>query len=117
MFDCHVHSTFSPDSRLDASLACETAIRLGLDGVAFTDHLDIDYPGESFDVDFAQYISGISLIQEKYKNRLKVLKAIEVGIQPHVLDASLDIVNSYDFDYALASIHIIDGADPYRDKE
>jgi histidinol-phosphatase (PHP family) len=117
MFDCHIHSNFSADSTLDASCACETAIKLGLDGIAFTDHLDFDYPGETFLIDFAQYISDISLIRSKYDKRLKVLKAMEVGIQPHVLEDSLNVVNSYDFDYVLASVHIIDGIDPYRNKK
>lgn len=117
MFDCHIHSNFSADSTLDASCACETAIISGLDGVAFTDHLDFDYPDETFLIDFAQYISDISLIRSKYDKRLKVLKAIEVGIQPHVLEDSLNVVNSYDFDYVLASVHIIDGIDPYRNRK
>ena len=117
MFDCHVHSEFSPDSTLNAYCACEAAIKSGLDGIVFTDHLDIDFPGGWPLIDFGQYISEISLIQDKYKDRLKVLKGIEVGIEPHVLDETLDIVNGYDFDYVLASIHVIDGIDPYVDKE
>ena len=45
MFDCHMHSNFSTDSVMSMVEACETSIKSGLEGVAFTDHLDIDYPG------------------------------------------------------------------------
>ncbi|MGE5615089.1 MAG: histidinol-phosphatase HisJ family protein [Bacillota bacterium] len=117
MFDCHVHTTFSADSSINASCACETAIESGLDGIAFTDHLDFDYPGETILIDFERYFSEISFVQAEYEKRLKVLKAIEVGIQPHVLEESLGIVSSYDFDYVLASVHIIGGIDPYRNRE
>ena len=44
MFDCHVHSSFSGDSDLPAELAVRVAISLGLEGIAFTDHLDLNYP-------------------------------------------------------------------------
>lgn len=116
MFDCHMHSIFSTDSTMNAAEACKTAIQQGLEGIAFTDHLDIDYPDtdESFDIEYKEYFRLINDIREEYKGRLNVLRAIEAGIQPHVLDDTLKIIESYPFDYVLASIHIIDGVDPYR---
>ncbi len=115
MYDCHMHTSFSTDSIMEAEDACKASINMGLEGIAFTDHLDYDYPGEeSFLIDFDEYFSLISAIAEKYKDRLKVLKAIEVGIQPDVIDKSMKVVSSYPFDYVLASVHIIDRMDPYR---
>lgn len=115
MFDCHMHSKLSTDSIMNVVDACETALQLGLEGIAFTDHLDIDYPDadESFNIDFNQYFSEISVVKDKYKGKLNILRAIEVGIQPHVIDESLRIVKSGPFDYVLASVHVIDGIDPY----
>jgi histidinol-phosphatase (PHP family) len=116
MFDCHMHTRFSTDSRMEPEEACITSIGLGLDGIAVTDHLDFDYPGgESFVIDFDEYFSQMETLAEKYKGKLKVLKAMEVGIQPHVIDESLNVINSYPFDYILASVHIIDRADPYKE--
>lgn len=114
MFDCHIHSKFSLDSSIEAVDACETALRLGLEGIAFTDHLDIDYSviEGTLEIDYNQYFSQISAIKANYEGRLTVLKSIEVGIQPHVIEESLKIVQSCNFDYVLASVHIIDGIDP-----
>lgn len=116
MFDCHMHSNFSTDSNMDAADACVKALQLGLKGVAFTDHLDIEYPNtdESFNIDYNQYFSEISAVKANFKGRLNVLRAIEVGIQPNVIDESLKIIKSHPFDYVLASVHIIDGIDPYE---
>jgi len=99
--------------------ACETSIKSGLEGVAFTDHLDIDYPGSdsSSYINFDKYFSEISKIKSVYEGKLKVLKAIEVGIQPHTIKESLEKVESYPFDYVLASVHVIDGIDPYLKRE
>lgn len=116
MFDCHVHSKFSCDSNLTLEAACDKAIEIGLSGIAFVDHLDFDFPGfgDEFLIDFDEYSFQISKIKEKYRNKLKVLKGIEVGIQPHVIEDSLSVVKKHDFDYVIASVHIIDGQDPYK---
>ncbi len=115
MIDCHVHSKFSTDGEMTPEQACEKAIAIGLDGLTFTDHLDFDYPGaDSFtNIDFAEYSSYMDALRENYKEKLLVFKGIEVGVQPHVLEESLKTVGSVNFDYVLASVHIIDGIDPY----
>ena len=116
MFDCHMHTRFSTDGHMEVEEACEASIKLGLEGIAITDHLDYDYPGEeSFLIDFDEYFRRILPIADKYKGRLNVIRGMEVGIQPHVIDESLNVINRYPFDYILASIHIIDRADPYKE--
>ena len=114
MYDCHMHTKFSTDSIMEAEAACETAIGLGLEGIAFTDHLDFDYPDVTFNIDFDEYFTHITEVRDKYKGKLKVLTAIEAGLQPHVIAESLEVVKSHPFDYVLASVHIIDRLDPYR---
>ncbi|MFY9568590.1 MAG: histidinol-phosphatase HisJ family protein [Acetivibrionales bacterium] len=115
MYDCHMHTKLSTDSVMDADEACETAIRIGLEGVAFTDHLDYDFPGqESFLVDFEKYFRMIEELRGKYGDRLKVLSAVEAGLQPHVIDRTQDTIRTYPFDYVLASVHIVKGEDPYE---
>jgi histidinol-phosphatase (PHP family) len=115
MFDSHIHSSFSGDSEMPPEEACKKAISLGLEGIAFTDHLDIDYPDfdEKFLIDFEQYSSCMDNIKHTYRSELKVLKGIEVGIQPHVIKETDETVKKYDFDFCIASIHIIERKDPY----
>lgn len=116
MFDCHMHSSFSTDSEMNPAEACETALKQGLEGIAFTDHLDYDYPDtdESFNINYNEYFKTMNSIRAEYKGRLNVLRAIEAGIQPHVIDETLKVVESFPFDYVLASVHIIGGVDPYQ---
>jgi len=115
MFDCHVHSSFSGDSEMRAEEACEIAIKSGLDGIAFTDHLDYDFPNFDIDfmIDFNAYNVFFDRLKKEYRDGFKVLKGIEVGLQPHVLGESRDVVLKYDFDLVIGSVHIIDGKDPY----
>jgi len=119
MFDCHLHSSFSSDSTMDTEIACETSIKLGLEGIAFTDHYDYDYPGfeDEFNIDFEQYSKKLEFLRTKYFEHLKILKGIEVGYQPHAIEKTNQIVNSLDFDFVIGSVHIIDGFDPYENDD
>lgn len=113
MYDCHVHSSFSGDSNMDAEIALNAAIKNGLNGISFTDHLDIDYPDydDVFTIDFDKYSEFMDRLKRDYSAKIKVFKGIEVGIQPHVIEESLDIVKKYDFDIVIGSIHIVDKTD------
>jgi len=118
MFDCHVHTCFSGDSRMIAKDACDYAINHSLKGIAFTDHLDYDFPGlnDTYLMDFDKYSSFMDALKDEYKNRLKVIKGVEVGLQPHVVKKTIEKLSHYSFDYIIGSVHIIAGADPYKDE-
>lgn len=113
MFDCHVHSSFSGDSNMDCNDAINTAINLGLQGISFTDHLDYDYPDydDVFLIDFDKYSAAIDKLKDDYNGRIKVLKGLEAGIQPHVIESTLNVINGYDFDIVIASVHVVDKLD------
>ena len=113
MFDCHVHRQFSGDSNLNPEIACNTAIQKGLEGITFTDHLDYDYPDfdDTFLIDFDRYSEYMDKLKLEYRDKLRVLKGIEVGIQPHVVEDTQKTVEQYDFDFVIGSIHIVDRTD------
>jgi histidinol-phosphatase (PHP family) len=98
---------------MPAEDAIKKAQSLGLDGISFTDHLDIEYPNyeEVFMIDFEKYNVFMDSLKYKYNNKIKIIKGIEIGIQPHVKDETLEIVNKFPFDYVIASIHIVDKLD------
>lgn len=114
--DYHLHSNFSPDSDMTMEEAIKKAIKVGLNDIAFTDHIDIDWPHSdyNFDVfDLDLYFKEINFLKEKYKDQISIKAGIEVGLQPHVLDETSKVVDTYPFDFVIASIHIIDRMDPY----
>lgn len=115
MYDCHVHSDFSGDSRMPAQDACEKAMEDGLKGLIFTDHLDYGFPNyeDVYLIDFDKYSAFMDNLKASYAGKLNVLKGIETGIQPHVMEETMETVRKYDFDFVIGSIHIIKGKDPY----
>jgi histidinol-phosphatase (PHP family) len=115
MFDNHIHSKFSTDSKMDAEEACKRAVEIGLTGVVFTDHVDYDYPDfdESFLINFDKYFEVFSALKASWKEKLVVLTGVEMGFQPQVLEPINRVLLKYPFDFVINSVHIIDHMDPY----
>ncbi|MBR2135279.1 MAG: histidinol-phosphatase HisJ family protein [Bacteroidales bacterium] len=116
-FDTHTHSEFSPDSRTTVEEILRMARRIGAGGVTLTDHLDLDAPRNPGRFEFS-----IDAQQEKIEEKsreifpegsCKVLKGIEVGLQPCSIAHSLEYISGYKFDQITVSVHFVDGEDPY----
>ena len=93
--------------------ACQKAIALGLIEIAFTDHIDLDWPGQefTFEIDLNQYFNSLNKIQKEYNDKVIIRKGIELGIQPNTIEKTNNLIKGYDFDYIIASIHCVGGCD------
>jgi histidinol-phosphatase (PHP family) len=115
--DYHVHSHFSSDSKASMEEMIEKAIQLGMKKICFTDHMDYDFP-DKYSLPFVfnpeEYFTELMNITERYKNRIKVLKGIELGLQPHLATRYEKLMRQYDFDFAIGSTHLVDMVDPYQ---
>jgi len=115
--DYHVHSHFSSDSKASMEEMVEKAIQLGMKKICFTDHMDYDFPkqyGLPFVFDPEQYFKELADISERYKNKIKVLTGIELGLQPYLADRFKKLMQQYDFDFAIGSSHLVNQIDPYQ---
>lgn len=115
LWDSHMHSQFSGDSQTPQEDMITEALRKQLDGICFTDHLDIDYPDEpeTFLLDLPNYVSSVHALQEKYSARLPIHLGIELGLQPHLAAVHADILAQYPFDFVIGSSHVVHNFDPY----
>lgn len=109
MFDTHVHTTFSTDSKLTIGEVIKKSQDENL-GIIITEHMDLNFPvaGEFiFDIDkyFEQY--------SKYRND-RLLLGVELGMRDDCIDENSKIEKSHPFDYVLGSIHFVNGIDIYE---
>lgn len=117
--DCHMHSHHSGDSAAPMEDMIKQTISLGLKYMCFTEHQDFDFiyePGEPqdlFDVDMKSYFTELSDLREKYKNEIKILFGIELGLQTHLSEQLQEFASSYDFDFIIGSSHLCNRKDPY----
>ncbi len=96
--------------------AVRAAEKFGLGGVSFTDHFDVDAPGDNshFSFDPVNQQNQIEKLQKE--TSLFIGKGIELGLQPNALSSAARAVSMFNFDVIIASIHFVDGIDPYHDK-
>ncbi|RKD27189.1 histidinol-phosphatase [Caminicella sporogenes] len=115
MYDYHVHSNFSADCKIDMKDMIEKAINLNIKEICFTDHIDYEYcdPSINFDFDIEEYTNYINKMKNLYKGKIKVLKGVEIGIQPHIIEKCEKFINRNDFDFVICSIHTCNKKDLY----
>lgn len=109
IFDSHSHTEFSADSKMKAEDALRAARAQGI-GMVFTEHLDVDFPGE---LDF-------SFDPEKYWKTYEPLRGehlhlgVEVGMQAATVEKSRAFVQRAPFDLVIGSVHLLHGIDIYE---
>lgn len=120
--DMHTHSSFSGDSETPMEEQLKEAIQLGLKHYCFTDHEDLYYPEVQddngnpvniFNLDIPVYLNKIKELKAAYKDKINVLTGIELGLYKKALPEYETLLKSNNFDFVIASIHLIDGMDPY----
>lgn len=113
--DIHVHSCFSADSDADMEEEVQKAISIGLPCLCFTDHIDWDFPIKDVEYDFNldEYFRQTADLKKKYRDRIRILTGVELGLQPHLSDRYKEMLKSHPFDYVIGSQHLVYGMDPY----
>lgn len=111
LVDSHVHCDYSDDCHIPALSQIERAIELGLKGIAFTDHYDIGYPNPryTFEFDVSARRKNIHDMAIHYERKLSLLHGIEIGIQPHVINQSAEVIKNGQFDCVICSTHAVEG--------
>ncbi len=114
-YDFHLHSDFSGDCSTPASQMIGQAVRLGLEGLCFTEHEDPDAPPSDcdFSVDFAAYFSRMEELRGQYRGQLRILIGMEFGLMPHLPETLRALLAQRPFDFVIASQHFVGGKDPY----
>ena len=95
------------------------AIKLGMDEICFTDHVDygvkedwdsgrkIEYRGSEpyANVDYPRYMESIDRMRERYGGEITVRAGLEFGIQTHTIPRYEALFQRYPFDFIILSIH------------
>lgn len=121
--DYHVHSEFSDDSDYLIEDVIKDAIKLGIDELCFTDHVDYGVKKDHddlnsnlkvYNVDYPAYYKRICELQEKYQNDISIKLGLELGVQTHTIPLYEKLVKRYPFDFLLLSIHQVDDLESWN---
>ncbi|MDD4504561.1 MAG: histidinol-phosphatase HisJ family protein [Clostridiaceae bacterium] len=115
MYDFHIHSHFSGDSSSSMEEMMLAGKILGLSGICFTDHVDLDYPSSqiSFEFSYDDYINDLNSIRASFHDDFKIFTGVEIGMQPHICAENEALLKDKSFDFIIGSIHCVNKKDLY----
>jgi histidinol-phosphatase (PHP family) len=88
---------------------------LGLKGVCFTDHFDLDYSSSeiSFEFSYKDYIEELSNTRASIPKDFEIYTGVEIGMQPHISADNEALLEDKNFDFIIGSIHCVGKKDMY----
>lgn len=114
MYDYHTHSHFSSDGYEQISALLDKAVEIGVKELAVTDHYDPDYPNPKwpFLIDFDKYHNELLEAEERYRNSIRLVKGIEIGIQHgETMEKCHIAAGNFNYDFIIGSFHCFEGFD------
>lgn len=110
LYDYHMHSWNSSDGRNSILDMCDKAVAVGLKEIAITDHFEPTSGNEKYsNYKPDSYFLDMLKARTIFGTQLKIKHAVELG-QPHLYpEYSLKLIESYPYDYVLASVHKMKG--------
>lgn len=104
LIDQHVHTDNSFDGNHNVMFICEKAIENDMRGITFTDHCDIDSNMDLRRITVSSYVETIRA-RSAFVGRLVVGTGIELGQPIYNIPLSEKIINAFNYDFVLGSIH------------
>lgn len=120
--DYHVHTKFSDDSVYAMEDVIRDAVRMGMDEICITDHVDYGIK-EDWDsgreiqyregdllanVDYPKYVEKIRKLQKQYEGKIRIRTGLEFGIQMHTIPQFEALFARYPFDFIILSVHQVE---------
>lgn len=120
--DYHVHTAFSDDSVYPLEEVIRDALRMGMDEICITDHVDYGIKedwdsgkpicyrnGEPLaNVDYPVYMAELDRMRELYGDQIAIKTGLEFGMQMHTIPKYEALFRKYPFDFIILSVHQVD---------
>ena len=116
--DVHNHSTYSYDGVSPLTDMLKTAQEKGVAFYGVSEHFDFDQGRVDGGTNAEEYFHGARHLQEDYQGVMNVLVGAEVGFAPvaEVIEKSREVIEKYNPDFVVNSVHGQNGEDYYRQK-
>lgn len=114
ILDMHTHTDNSFDGNHSTMFMCECAERLGLRGVAFTDHVETDiFYQDDFDRRAKNSYFDIVKARDAFRGKLLVFVGVELGEPTYDTATAEKLLNTLHYDFVIGSIHNLRGQEDF----
>ncbi len=114
--DYHIHTNFSCDCEVSMIEMCRAALEQGVSEIGFTEHFDLfpDDPCYAF-FQAEPWWDELNHCRDVFGESLTIRAGVELG-EPHIFPREIrDLLDAYPWDYALGSLHWVDGLNVFDD--
>ena len=112
MFDYHMHSRVSFDSKEDPANIIKAAEKMGLREICFTDHTDY-----FANADEQKWVFDQQVYSDNYDHlshpTIKIRRGMEFGLKPYNADQLAIDAKKRNYDFILGSVHLVNEVDVY----
>lgn len=119
-FDYHVHTAYSDDSDYPMEAVILDAIKMGMQEICITDHVDFGVKvewdkahlpsnrGKNQNVKYPAYFEEIDKLKNQYANQITIRQGMEFGVQTHTIPEFEHLFRTYPFDFVIYSCHQVE---------
>lgn len=108
MYDLHIHTLHSPDSKQTLGEICESALQKGLQGIAICDHVDMWFSEKlNTPAEIAACMEDVRHARGIYGDRLDILQGVEMAEYLHDPKNADRILALGELDVILGSVHSV----------
>lgn len=113
MYDFHLHSEYSIDSKASMDDMVISAIDKNLKSICFTDHVDFNSTSQNIDICFREsdYFRNINQLKYRHAKHIEILAGVEIGMQSHLFHKYNQFITNNPFDFVIMSLHMVNGTD------
>jgi histidinol-phosphatase (PHP family) len=105
LFDCHLHSAISSDSKSSALEMCRAAVNMHASTICFTEHFDMNPADTNYlFYNHEKYCAEIERAKAAFGDRIEILQGIEFS-EPHSYPRDFEMMTKKNFDFILGSLH------------
>lgn len=103
--DLHTHTNYSFDSNVTMLQYVERALKIGVDVICFTDHIDVNKHYDTFEgFQFERRREEFFRVRDRFCDRIKLLYGFEIG-EPHLHPDVMEKVYGERPDMIIGSVH------------
>lgn len=109
MIDSHTHTSYSKHAIGSVDELVREAVAKGIEVLTVTDHAPFhqDSQNRLLEYELDQYFTDIDNAKQKYRNEIKILCGLEFDYMPGAYNYTSRIIEKFDLDFAMGSIHYI----------
>lgn len=109
MIDCHVHTYYSKHATGSVDEIIRVALAKKVSIITLTDHapFHVDSQNRLHESEINRYLEDIERARTAYRGQIKILRGLELDYLPGTTDYTARMLDRYDLDFTIGSIHYI----------